>query len=91
MPINEHLVLCGATAPPGRAGAAYLNLNLDGPSANVHLKIKDISRRLLANISDVHADLLEIASYTTQRTARSRAEVRPTRKWECGGGESFGS
>jgi hypothetical protein len=37
--------------------------NLHGPSANVRLEIQDISRRLLANISDIHADLLEIASY----------------------------
>ena len=44
-------------------GAAHLNLNLHGSSANVRLEIGDISRRLLANISDVHADLLEIASY----------------------------
>lgn len=29
----------------------------------MRLEIGDISRRLLANISDVHADLLEIASY----------------------------
>ena len=60
---DEHLVLCGAAASRGKAAAAYLNLDLHGPSKNVHLKIEDISRRLLANISSVHADLLEIASY----------------------------
>jgi Queuosine biosynthesis protein QueC len=63
MPSNEHLVLCsGATAQePG--GANRLDLSLHGTQANVRLKINDISRRLLANISEVHADLLEIASY----------------------------
>jgi len=64
MPPNEHLVLCGAAATPKQGGAAtHLNLNLHGPSTNVRLKIEDISRPLLANISGVHADLLEIASY----------------------------
>ena len=63
MPTNEHLVLCGSAASPGTAVAAHLNLNLHGPAKNVDLKIEDISRRLLANILDVHADLLEIASY----------------------------
>ena len=63
MPLNEQLVLCGAAASPGQGGNARLILNLHGSSANVRLKIEDISRRLLANISGVHADLLEIASY----------------------------
>jgi hypothetical protein len=63
MPINEHLVLCGGATASDRAGATHLHLNLHGPAKNVHLEIEDISRRLLANISDVHADLLEIASY----------------------------
>ena len=63
MPTNEHLVLCGAAAFSGHSDATHLNLNLHGSSANVRLEIGDISRRLLANISDIHADLLEIASY----------------------------
>ncbi|MBM4264984.1 MAG: hypothetical protein FJ145_26620, partial [Deltaproteobacteria bacterium] len=63
MSTNEHLVLCsGATAKP-RGDEKPLTLNLHGASANVRLEIEDISRRLLANLSDVHADLLEIASY----------------------------
>jgi Queuosine biosynthesis protein QueC len=63
MPTNEHLVLCsGASAQP-HGGENRLNLNLHGASANVRLEIEDISRRLLVNLSDVHADLLEIASY----------------------------
>ena len=63
MPTNEHLVLCGGRRASGEGDAAHLSLNLHGTSANVRLQIEDISRRLLANISDVHADLLEIASY----------------------------
>ena len=60
---NKHLVLCsGASAKP-RGDKNLLTLNLHGASANVRLEIEDISRRLLANLSDVHADLLEIASY----------------------------
>ena len=60
---DEHLVVCGGATAHERGGAARLDLNLHGSSANVRLEIEDISRRLLENISDVHADLLEIASY----------------------------
>jgi 7-cyano-7-deazaguanine synthase in queuosine biosynthesis len=63
MPTNEHLVLCGGATAQGKGDATRLQLNLHGTSANVRLEIEDISRRLIANISDVHADLLEIASY----------------------------
>jgi hypothetical protein len=63
MRTNEHLVLCsGASAKP-RGHEKLLALNLHVGSANVRLEIEDISRRLLANLSNVHADLLEIASY----------------------------
>jgi hypothetical protein len=62
MPTNEHLVLCGGMAAPDGAGAR-ISLSLHGKSANVHLKIADISKRLLANIPDALIDLLEIASY----------------------------
>jgi hypothetical protein len=63
MPTNEHLVLCGGATAQGSAGGTRIELNLHGTSANVRLEIEDISRRLLSNISPVHADLLEIASY----------------------------
>ena len=63
MPTNEHLVLCsGASAKP-RGDEKPLTLNLHGASANARLEIEDISRRLLANLSHDHVDLLEIASY----------------------------
>jgi hypothetical protein len=56
---DEHLVLCGGATAQQGGDAARLELNLHGTSANVRLEIGDISRRLVANISDVHADLLE--------------------------------
>jgi 7-cyano-7-deazaguanine synthase in queuosine biosynthesis len=62
MPTNEHLVLCGGLTAPGRAGTR-VSLNLHGKSANVHLRISDISKRLLVNIPDLLVDLLELASY----------------------------
>ncbi len=63
MPRNEHLVLCGGVEGPREGSASRLTLNLHGTSANVHLQIADISKRLLANIPDVLVDLLEVASY----------------------------
>jgi 7-cyano-7-deazaguanine synthase in queuosine biosynthesis len=63
MPTNEHLVLCSGAGTKPRGDEKLLTLNLHGASAKVRLEIEDISRRLLANLSDVHADLLEIASY----------------------------
>ena len=63
MPQNEHLVLCGGVVEPAAPGTSALNLNIYGESPNVTLKVHDISRRLVANIPDELADLLEIASY----------------------------
>ena len=60
---NEHLVQCGGVEQSRSASGHSLRLNLHGADANVRLKISDISRRLLANIPDVLADLLEVASY----------------------------
>jgi 7-cyano-7-deazaguanine synthase in queuosine biosynthesis len=63
MPTNEHLVLCSGAVGKPRNDETLLALSLQGASANIRLEIEDISRRLLVNVSDVHADLLEIASY----------------------------
>ena len=63
MQTNEHLVLCSGAGAKPRGDEKLLTLTLHGAAANVRLEIADISRRLLANLSDVHADLLEIASY----------------------------
>ena len=63
MPRTEHLVLCGGTHGQRHADTKSLRLNLHGPSENVHLKISDLSERLVANIPNVLIDLLEVASY----------------------------
>jgi len=63
MPTNEHLVLCSGASAELRGEEKLLTLNRHGASANVRLEIEDISRRLLANLSDVHSDLLDIAGY----------------------------
>ena len=63
MQTNEHLVLCGGVEEPQVASEQSLRLALHGRSPNVRLQISDISRRLLANVPDVLADLLEVASY----------------------------
>ena len=63
MQTNEHLVLCGGVEEPQVARGQSLRLDLHGRSPNVRLQISDISRRLLANVPDVLADLLEVASY----------------------------
>jgi hypothetical protein len=79
MPPNEHLVLCSGAKGP-KAGRAS-SLSLHGTSANVRLRIADISRLLLANIPDVLVDLLEVASYiyaadsSIQRGSRIDAQM----------------
>jgi 7-cyano-7-deazaguanine synthase in queuosine biosynthesis len=63
MPTNEHLVLCGRVDKAPQGNVSRLGLTLHGASRNVRLEITDISRRLVANIPDALADLLEVASY----------------------------
>lgn len=64
MAMNNWAVVCGptsATALPGN----YLRvkLNLQGPDANLRLKIEDVRAGLWSDIPDVLVDLLEVASY----------------------------
>jgi hypothetical protein len=84
MPTSEHLVLCGGVAARGGAGTR-ISLSLHGRSANVHLKITDISKRLLANIPDALIDLLEIASYIyaadSAITRGGRADAQLGMRW----------
>jgi hypothetical protein len=68
----EHDVLCGG-ASAGRIGAGVHHLNLHGPKQNVRLRVQDISKRLLRNIPDHLADLLEVASYARPRAAQGRS------------------
>jgi 7-cyano-7-deazaguanine synthase in queuosine biosynthesis len=63
MPTNERLVLCGGLSGPRKPGSVNLSLDRHGRPGNVHLKIPDISKRLVANIPDALVDLLEIACY----------------------------
>ena len=63
MPRREHLVLCGGVDLSRAETATGVRLNLRGASANVRLRIADISRRLLTNLPDVLVDLLDVASY----------------------------
>src|SRR5262245_39478785 len=61
--MGETLVLCGgATAPKPRA-SEILRLDTSGRDENVSLSIDDISKRMIADIPDVLADLLEVATY----------------------------
>jgi hypothetical protein len=62
---NERVILCGDADWPaelqGPKGA--LRLRLLGPDQNVSLRIEDISRSAATNITEIFADLLEIAAY----------------------------
>ena len=77
---NERLILCGGLpAPRNVDDKSAVSLNLLGDDANVMLKIGDISERMVANISPVLLDLLEIASYVycaDQATTRGGGSSR---------------
>jgi 7-cyano-7-deazaguanine synthase in queuosine biosynthesis len=61
--MHERLVLCGDQRHRTRFRGERLVLKLTGHDANVTLKLRDITRRLLADIPDLLEDLLEIATY----------------------------
>jgi hypothetical protein len=81
MPKIEHLVLCGGSPTPQKAGTKSLSLSLHGKLRNIRLEISDISKRLVANIPDILLDLLEVASYVyaadsaTSRGGKSDAQM----------------
>ena len=59
----ERLVICGgAAACPPRSGKP-LRLDLTGPNHNVKLRVRDISKRMVAHVPDLLTDLLEVAAY----------------------------
>jgi 7-cyano-7-deazaguanine synthase in queuosine biosynthesis len=60
--MHERLVLCGGAERGGRQ-PSVLRLQRFGPKSNVDLKLQDISRRMVANVPDLLADLLDIATY----------------------------
>jgi hypothetical protein len=82
MPTLEHLVLCGEVHQAGRTGGGVIRLRLHGPHENIRLLISDISRRLRANIPDVIADLIEVASYVySADSAVRRTDARLGARW----------
>jgi Queuosine biosynthesis protein QueC len=60
---GERLILCGDVDRPAGSRTPAVALNLHGPSANLRLRIEDISRRLLTDVPDILVDLLDVAAY----------------------------
>lgn len=77
---NERVILCGGLPAPGKAkGKDTVPLSLWGNDSNVMLKVGDISQKMVANISPVLIDLLEIATYVycaDQATTRGGGSSR---------------
>ena len=61
--MHERLVLCGDQGHRTQFRGERLVLKLTGDDANISLKLRDIRRRLLADVPDLLEDLLEIAAY----------------------------
>jgi 7-cyano-7-deazaguanine synthase in queuosine biosynthesis len=57
----ERLILCGRARRTGRD--SILRLDLSGRLQNITLRLADISRKLLQNVSGPLIDLIEIAAY----------------------------
>ena len=61
---NERVILCGGLSAPADArGKSTVPLSLSGRDSNITLKVGDISQKMVANLSPVLIDLLEIATY----------------------------
>ncbi|MBN2566025.1 MAG: 7-cyano-7-deazaguanine synthase [Candidatus Eisenbacteria bacterium] len=57
-------VLCGSIPSTGANGDKNtVLLDVVGPTANVHLRISNISKAMVHNVPDVLTDLLELAAY----------------------------
>jgi hypothetical protein len=63
----ERLFLCGGAAKPRGAKCPpeikTIPLQLWGRHSNITLKISDLTRKMVSNLPDLYADLLEIAAY----------------------------
>ncbi len=63
---EPHLMLCGglrhAAIPPGWRRLARTTLQI-GDSDNVHLRVVQLTQRMITSVSDLAMDLLEIAAY----------------------------
>ena len=71
-------MLCGSLAAGAKAKKGTIALDLSGKDANVHLKISDISSKMVANIPSVLVDLLEIATYVYFVPIKRRREAEAT-------------
>jgi len=64
---NERLFLCGETKIPKRntypKKIKKVKLLLSGKEQNITLKIKDITRKMVAELPPIYEDLIEIATY----------------------------
>ena len=62
--MSRYNVVCGGEVCPATAAdEEVIQLDVQGPSKNVNLRIEDLNRTLLSNIPDVLLDLLEVAAY----------------------------
>lgn len=85
----KHVILCGGAKLSARGGAwksiAPINLALGTGVHDVHLRLHDLTKAMTANVSDVHADLLEIAAfiYAADQAVRrgGKAEFEYGLKW----------
>ena len=63
----ERLFLCGGSTKPKGAKSPLkietIPLLLWGRHSNIALKISDLTKKMVSNLPDLYADLLEIATY----------------------------
>ncbi|CAA7618999.1 conserved hypothetical protein [Magnetospirillum sp. SS-4] len=84
--MSQYSVVCGgATHSGGAEDEEVIELDVQGPSKNVNLRIEDLNKALLSNIPDVLLDLLEVAAYVycaDQRISRGSDKLTDHgRKW----------
>jgi len=79
----DRLFLCAGSARPSKAVYASktetIPLLLWGSSANIALRISDITRKMVANLPELYTDLLEISTYVhcaDQTTPRGGSGAR---------------
>jgi hypothetical protein len=61
--VTETVVVCGGAKTSLRRNQVLLPLNMAGSNVNISLRLEDISRRMVADVPAVLADLLEVATY----------------------------
>lgn len=77
--MSQYSIVCGgATYPGGTEDEEVIQLDVQGVSKNVNLRIEDLNKALLSNIPDVLLDLLEVAAYVycaDQRISRGSEKL----------------